>query len=193
MNEKIYVTGHRHPDSDAICAAITYADLLNHLGKTAVACRQGPLNEETKFILKRFGLENPLLMTDARAKIRDIEIDTPTIIQKNETVHHAWHLMLQTQNRSLEVYDENGKLCGICTTSNLASVRLHPDTDLVTLMSTASLDNIARTVGGNIIYEPEHFKTNGVIHIITLEREDMDYYVLEDGISIVSNGSKLLI
>lgn len=190
MNEKIYVTGHRHPDSDAICAAITYADLLNHLGKTAVACRQGPLNEETKFILKRFGLENPLLMTDARAKIRDIEIDTPTIIQKNETVHHAWHLMLQTQNRSLEVYDENGKLCGICTTSNLASVRLHPDTDLVTLMSTASLDNIARTVGGNIIYEPEHFKTNGVIHIITLEREDMDYYVLKDGISIVSNGEE---
>ena len=85
MNETIYVTGHRHPDSDAICAAITYTDFLNRTGHSAVACRQGPLNEETKFILKKFGLENPLLKTDARARICDIEIDEPTIIQKSET------------------------------------------------------------------------------------------------------------
>jgi manganese-dependent inorganic pyrophosphatase len=54
MNNYLYVIGHKHPDSDSICAAITYTDLLNHLGKNAVACRQGPLNDETKYILKRF-------------------------------------------------------------------------------------------------------------------------------------------
>ena len=188
MNETIYVTGHRHPDSDAICAAITYADFLNHIGKKAVACRQGPLNEETKFILKRFGFENPLLKTDARARICDIDIDIPTIIQKNETVHHAWHVMLKTQNRSLEVYDEEGKLCGICTTSDLSRVRIHPDTDLVSLMSTASLENIARTVGGEIIVHPADFHTNGVVHIITLEEHEMELYALKDGISILSSG-----
>ncbi len=188
MNETIYVTGHRHPDSDAICAAITYADLLNRTGKKAIACRQGPLNEETKFILKRFGLENPLLKTDARARICDIDIDKPTIIKKDETVHHAWHVMLQTQNRSLVVNDDEGNLCGVCTTSNLASVRIHPDADLVSLMATATLDNIARTIGGEIIYRPEHFSTNGVVHILTLESHEMDLYALNDGISILSSG-----
>ena len=45
MNPTIYVTGHRHPDTDSICAAITYADLLNRCKEPAQACRQGPLNE----------------------------------------------------------------------------------------------------------------------------------------------------
>lgn len=188
MNNTIYVTGHRHPDSDAICAAITYAELLNKTGKEAIACRQGPLNEETKFILKKFGLENPLLMTDARARIRDIDIDTPTTIHKDETVHHAWHVMLQTQNRSLEVLDDDGKLCGICTTSDLSRVRIHPDADLVDLMSTCTLDNIARTIGGEIVVGPLKFHTNGVVHIITLEEHEMDIFSLEGGISIMSSG-----
>ena len=129
MNELIYVTGHRHPDSDSICAAITYTDLLKRCGQEAVACRQGPLNEETKFILKRFHQENPLLLTDARTMISDIDIDPPMKIRKDETVHHAWHEMLRTQNRSLFVVDENDKLVGICTTSNLSYVRLQPDGD----------------------------------------------------------------
>lgn len=188
MNETIYVTGHRHPDSDAICAAITFADLLNRTGKKAIACRQGPLNEETKFILKRFGLENPLLKTDARARIRDIDIDKPTIIQKDETVHHAWHVMLRTQNRSLQVMDESGKLCGICTTSDLSKIRIHPDADLVSLMATASLTNIARTIGGEIVVRPYRFKTNGIVHIITLGEDETEMYALKDGISILSSG-----
>ena len=51
---KVNVVGHQHPDTDSICAAITYADLLRRCGHEATPCRQGPLNEETKFILKRF-------------------------------------------------------------------------------------------------------------------------------------------
>ena len=164
MNNYIYVIGHKHPDSDSICAAITYADLLCHLGKNAVACRQGPLNDETKYILKRFNQENPLLLTDARAMLKDIQLDEPTFIKADETVHHAWHVMLQTQNRSLFVMDDADQLCGICTTSNLAKVRIHPDADLEQLMSTASLDNIARTVGGIIVTKPESFHSNGTIH-----------------------------
>ncbi|MCR5229154.1 MAG: putative manganese-dependent inorganic diphosphatase [Solobacterium sp.] len=190
MNKKIYVTGHRHPDSDAICAAITYADLLRHLGEDSVACRQGPLNEETKFILKKFNQENPLLLTDARTTISDIDIDEPAIIRRDETVHHAWHVMLQTQNRSLFVVDENNKLCGICTTSNLSYVRLKEEVVLSNLMATATLDNIARTIGGRIIVRPKEFKTNGVVHVITLDNRETMIYTLAGGISILSSGSE---
>lgn len=189
MNHYIYVIGHKHPDSDSICSAITYADLLAHLGKDAVPCRQGPLNEETKYILKRFHQETPLLLTDARAMLKDIQLDEPTFIQADETVHHAWHVMLQTQNRSLFVMNERNELCGICTTSNLAKVRIHPDADLEQLMSTASLDNIARTVGGVIVTRPEHFHSNGTIHVITLGEQEVRTFNLQNGICILSSGS----
>ncbi len=190
MNDMIYVTGHKHPDSDSICAAITYAELLNKTGHKAIACRQGPLNEETKFILKKFHQENPLLLTDARAMLKDIELDKPTVIRHDETAHHAWHVMLQTQNRSLFVTDDEGNLCGVCTTSNLASVRIHPDADLDALIATASCSNIARTIGGEVVYEPEDFHTNGVIHIITLEGAEATSYSLDGGITILSGNDE---
>ena len=188
MNDNIYVIGHKHPDSDSICAAITYANLLHETGKKAVACRQGPLNEETKFILKKFHQENPLLLTDARAMLRDIDLDQPSEIRYDDTVHHAWHVMLHTQNRSLFVKDDNGNLVGICTTSDLSRVRIHPNTDLQDLMSTASLENIARTIGGRIIVYQENFHCNGHVHIITLDEKEMHELKYRDDIAIMSSG-----
>ena len=187
MNDNIYITGHRHPDSDSICSAIALANLYNLTGKSAIACRQGPLNEETKYILKKFDLENPLLLTDARMTLADIDLDEPTLISKDETVHHAWHIMLRTQNRSLIVVDEKENLCGICTTSNLSRVRIHPDTDLNSLMSTATVFNIAKTIGGQVIYEPDVFKTNGIIRIITLDEINSKDYPVKDSICILSS------
>jgi manganese-dependent inorganic pyrophosphatase len=190
MDNHIYVTGHRHPDSDAICSALSYANLLNRTGRPAIACRQGPLNEETKFILKRFGLENPLLLTDARIQLKDMDLDQPAIIRTSETVHHAWHVMLQKQNRMLFVMDDDDNLAGICTTSDLSRVRTKPELELVSLLSTATLDNIARTVGGSILVRPENFSHNGVIHIITLDEMDAQRFCLAGGTIIMSSGEE---
>jgi manganese-dependent inorganic pyrophosphatase len=121
--------------------------------------------------------------------LKDIALDAPTFIKADETVHHAWHLMLQTQNRSLFVLDEQGQLCGICTTSNLAKVRIHPDADLEQLMSTATLENIARTIGGSIVTRPESFHSNGTVHIITLDEHEVKLFNLDHGICILSSDS----
>ncbi len=190
MDNHIYVTGHRHPDSDAICSALSYANLLNRTGRPAIACRQGPLNEETKFILKRFGLENPLLLTDARIQLKDMDLDQPAIIHTSETVHHAWHVMLEKQNRMLFVMDDDDNLVGICTTSDLSRVRTKPELELVSLLSTATLDNIARTIGGSVLIRPEKFSHNGVIHIITLDETDSQRFSLAGGTIIMSSGEE---
>lgn len=188
MNDYIHVIGHKHPDSDSICSAITYADILNRCGQKAIPCRQGPLNEETKFILKRFNQENPLLLTDARARLKDIDLDEPATILPTETVHHAWHVMLRTQNKSLFVVDEDGYLSGICTASDLSRVRTHPDASLTKLLATASLANVAKTIGGKIVVQPEEFKSNGKVHIITLEDIDAMAKMFKDGFCIMSSG-----
>lgn len=189
--QTIYVTGHKHPDSDSICSALAYANLLNETGEEAIACRQGPLNEETKFILKKFGFDNPLLLTDARAKLSEIDIDKPTVISKDETVHHAWHVMLQTQNRSLFVVDEDNKLCGICTTSDLSRVRLHPEADLEALMQKASTENIAKTIGGEVVFSPNECITNGHIFIISLSEGSFSRVNIDGGIVILASSANI--
>jgi len=47
MKDKLYVIGHKNPDSDSICSALAYAEMKRRLGENAIACRLGPLNEET--------------------------------------------------------------------------------------------------------------------------------------------------
>ena len=75
-SKKVWVVGHKNPDTDSICAAISYAYLKNQSGdkKTYVAKRAGVVNEETRYVLERFGVEEPPLVTYAGAQIKDINI-----------------------------------------------------------------------------------------------------------------------
>ena len=183
----IYVTGHRNPDTDAICSAIAAAELEELQGRKAIACRQGPLNEETKFVLKRFHQENPFLLTDARLTLAQIDLDEPVLIPLDATAHEAWRAMKQSQYRTLFVTDKD-RLCGAVTTSELSVYRLETQEARSRLLQNASLDQIARTVKGNAVVEPEHFHTNGSVHVITLEEAEASKYDVSGGISILSAG-----
>ena len=96
MNEKqepVYITGHQHPDTDSVVSAIAYALLKRALGVRAVACRLGPLSNETKYLLKRFGYEEPLLLEDARKTLAEIPTDSPLSISEDITIYETLHKM----------------------------------------------------------------------------------------------------
>ena len=59
------VVGHRRPDLDSIAAALGYAWLLREEGKQATAARSGPLDDQSAWALERFGLDPPMLLSDA--------------------------------------------------------------------------------------------------------------------------------
>ena len=63
-----YVIGHKSPDTDAVCSAITYAYLMRALGYQCEARVAGKLNNETKMVLERFGIEVPKVMTSAEGE-----------------------------------------------------------------------------------------------------------------------------
>jgi manganese-dependent inorganic pyrophosphatase len=64
MNDEIIVIGHRNPDTDAITAAIVYSEFLRRMNINAKAYRLGDLNNETKFVLKSAGVEEPDMIPD---------------------------------------------------------------------------------------------------------------------------------
>ena len=74
MKNKIYITGHKNPDTDSICSAIALAELKTKMGEDAEAIRLGNLNKETEFVLKHFGVQKPRLKTSIKPQVRDIEI-----------------------------------------------------------------------------------------------------------------------
>ena len=67
-NDKIFVVGHKNPDTDSICSAIAYAEFKQMDGINAVAARAGEINPETKFVLEHFDAEEPVLLESAAGK-----------------------------------------------------------------------------------------------------------------------------
>ncbi len=67
--EKIYIVGHRYPDTDAICAPIAYAFFLRKKGEgEVVPARTGKINPETRFVLNYFKVDIPVLIKSAAGK-----------------------------------------------------------------------------------------------------------------------------
>ncbi len=73
MTRKIFVIGHKNPDTDSIVSAAAYAELLRRQGtQDVVAARQGDVWRETRFILERFGVPLPELVEDVRPRASDV-------------------------------------------------------------------------------------------------------------------------
>ena len=88
-----YVCGHRNPDTDSIVSAIAYASLMNSLGDNGyIPARLGHPNDESTFLLKRFGFDPPIFLSTVRTQVRDIEFDQPPLLSKDVPVSHAWEV-----------------------------------------------------------------------------------------------------
>ena len=82
---KVFVTGHKSPDTDSIAAAISYSYLKRQLGMDAVAARAGEPNKETKFALDYFKVEAPVLLTNVARKSEEDEKTKLILVDHNES------------------------------------------------------------------------------------------------------------
>ena len=72
---KVYVIGHKNPDTDSICSAIAYAELKKTVtGEEYVARRAGQINEETQYVLSKFGVKAPELLKNVKLQVKDMDI-----------------------------------------------------------------------------------------------------------------------
>ena len=121
MND-IYVTGHRNPDTDAIVAAMAYANLRNALGdREYKAIRIGPINDETLSMLNRFGFEPPMFIKTMRTQISDIEYDTPPELNCGVSMDLAWRIMRDGQIATIPIVRDDGTLHGMLSAGDIAS------------------------------------------------------------------------
>ena len=116
----IYVIGHRNPDTDSICSSLAYAALKQALGQDAVAARTGQVNAETKYALEYFGVEAPMFLSDLYPRVKDVMLNSDTIVRETDTLRELGKIMQEKSLRSVPVTDEEGLLAGIVTVSDLA-------------------------------------------------------------------------
>ena len=186
-SEKIYITGHRHPDSDSIVSAIAYTELKKRKGFDAVACRLGTLNPETKYLLERFGFDEPMLFEDARSTLAEIALDPPITITSTTTIQEALEIMKTQNKQSLAIVNSKNKLMGMVTKSDLAEIGLSDTAVSISLLKETPTDYIAKTISGEVLYDDDERHFNGKVSVIAIAESRLKNYDLKDRLVIVGN------
>ena len=185
--EPVYITGHRHPDTDSVVSAIAYAFFKRALGIRAVPCRLGPLGNETKYLLERFGFEEPAFLADARKTLKEIETDSPIAITADMTVYETIQKMHEEERSSFAVTDEQQKVIGYVSKSDLANIGLSDTATGIELLRHTSAEDIAKTISGTLVYDDPEMHLNGKVSIVAYSENGTDQYEVKDRIVIIGN------
>ena len=187
MSDLVYVSGHRNPDTDSICSAIAYSYLLNATNKyNAVPVRLGEVNRETEYVLKRFGVEHPVLLKTVKQKVEDLNYDKVTVFSKDLTLKTAWFLLKQQNLKSAPILDEHGQLLGLLSTSNIIEGYMDQWDSEVLKKAKTPVENVIDTLEANVIYLNESLKVvEGDIHIAAMSGSEAKKRIHENDVVIV--------
>lgn len=189
MKDTIFITGHKNPDSDSICAAIAYSEFKNGNGDVyAVPMRLGEINLETKFILDYFGVEKPNLVETVRLSVEDLNFDKVAPISTDISLRMALNLMKKNNVNSLPVIDHDDKLLGIVTVSDIIQNYIDVWDNTILGKSETSIDNIIDTLSGKSIGSSGNVKAiTGKIIILAMEPNTVMEYIDKNDIVICGN------
>jgi len=147
------VIGHRNPDMDSICSALGYAELKRLNGDPDVrAARAGATNERIDYVLKKFGVEPPELITDLSPHVSDAMEPHVLSVRVDSPVYDALQLIDQNRLRGLPVVDENNRCLGLLNAFMIGHYLFPPREEAVnTRIIKASLADVVTTFGGALI------------------------------------------
>lgn len=123
MSRRIYVVGHKNPDTDSIAAAIGYAELLRlQRADEVVPARAGALRTETAYLLERFGFPSPVLLEDVRLRVGDVMTSNCVTVAERESLYEVGRKQQELGMRPLPVVDDDNRLRGIAEAHDFAKV-----------------------------------------------------------------------
>lgn len=187
-SKKVYVVGHKNPDTDSICSAIAYANLKRAItGEKYSARRAGAISEETQYVLDRFHMKAPRLLTDVKMQLRDADINMIEGCAPNVSIKRAWALLKRQGMKTLPVLDNN-ELIGIVTAGDIASSYMDVYDDTILAEAKTQYSNIIDTLDGTLLTgDPEKYFTKGKVAIGASSPDMMNEFIEPDDLVILGN------
>ena len=186
--EKVYVIGHKNPDTDSICSAIAYADLRQKVtGQVHEAKRAGHVNDETAYVLDRFGVEAPKLLTDVRLQVRDLDIHEMPGLKPNASIRDTWERMRQEQAKTLPIVKDD-ELVGVVSTGDIAKSYMDVYDSEILSKARTKYRNIVKTLDVTMITGNEHgYFMRGKVAIGASSTNLMEEFIEKDYLVILGD------
>ena len=189
MQEKVFVVGHKNPDTDSICSAIAYAALKNSISNsnTYVARRAGRLNEETQFVLNKWGVDSPEYLADVRTQVSDMEIRKVNGVDSNISLKKAWNLMKEMGVVTLPI-THNKRLKGLITIKDIATSYMDVYDSKILSTAKTPYENIIETLDGTLITgNKNELFDKGKVLIAAANPDLMENYIEDGDLVILGN------
>ena len=186
--KKVYVVGHKNPDTDSICSAIAYAALKRQISDDEyVAMRAGMPNEETQYVLNRFQVEEPKLLSNVHLRVQDVDVNRMPGIDSHTSIKEAWTMLKEKNGYTIAVTKEN-KLEGVITTGDIAMSYMDVYDSHILADARTQYKNIVHTLEGEVVTGNEHaYFTKGKVTVAASSPEMMESYIEKDDLVILGN------
>ena len=189
-NQKVFVMGHKNPDTDSICSAIAYADIKNRTTQTKryIPRRAGQINEETQYVLNRFGVQPPAYLGNIGTQVKDMDIRSKPDADRTMSLKNAWDMMQNKGIVTLPICNSEDELEGIVTIGDIADVYMDTKDSYLLSNARTQYNKIRDTLDGEIVEGNGHgYFTKGKILIGTADPEVMKNYIEENDMVILGN------
>lgn len=184
----IFVIGHKNPDTDSVCSAIAYANLKKIITKdNYVARRAGHLNEETQYVLNRFGVKAPDYIRDVGTQVKDIEIRETQGVSRDISLKKAWTLMKDNNVVTLPITNQK-ELEGLITIGDIATSYMDVYDSRILGRASTRYQNIVETLEGTVVVgNAETYFTEGKVLIAAANPDLMENYIEKNDLVILGN------
>ncbi len=179
--KKVFVIGHKNPDTDSICSAIAYAALKNKTDDGVfVPKRAGEVNNETKYVLDFFDVETPEFIGHVGTQVKDVEIKPTPSLNEGISLKNAWNKMRDLRESTMPIVND-GVLEGIISVKDIATANMDIYETRILAISHTKYTNVLDAIDGTMIVgNSEEEITKGKILIGAANPDLLENYV-EDG------------
>ncbi len=187
-SKKVYIVGHKNPDTDSICSAIAYAELKKKItGDDYVAKRAGQINEETHYVLKKFKVDAPGLLQNVKLQVKDMDIHKIDGVAPNVSIRDTWEKMKENNVKTLPVLKDE-ELVGVISTGDIATSYMEVYDNRELSSARTQYKNIIDTLDGKLICGNEHgCFTTGKVTVGASNDELMKEFIERDDLVILGN------
>ncbi len=179
------IFGHKTPDTDSVCAAITLSNLKNKLNEKSKPYILGRINKETEFVLNYFCEPVPERLSDVKIQVKDLNYDRVKPFKSHQSIHFAYFYMNENKLRTLPIVNDDGKLMGIITMKDIAMSLINTDEKFL----NTSYDNIIETLLGKALVKSDEL-IEGEIIVASFEGKTLKNAELLNENSIVIVGDR---
>ena len=186
----VCVVGHKNPDTDSICSAISYTYLKNQRGdgNHYVAARAGQVSAETQYVLDYFGVEQPLYLDNIGTRVKDMEIREVPGVRSNISIRNAWTLMRGQNVFTLPITDEEDRLHGLITINDIAKSYMEEHDSAIVSIARTPFRNILETLDAQMVVgDEDDFFEQGKVIIAAANPDVMEEYIEEHDMVILGN------